>query len=145
MAKEGEPAQAILFVDELQETASPLSIETSHTKAIEEVYQENEPPIFITTEPHIAEREVPKATIRDVRAVRSLLYNLLLLEAVQRRIEKAESIILSFLLIQDSASAQIGPYLVSVDDANHIIVTKTGDDDGWKQPYFPEMEEVSSA
>lgn len=145
MAKEGQPSQAILFADELQEFTSSLPTDPSSSIAIEEVHPENEPPISTPAEPNIVEREVPKATLREVRAVRSLLYNLLLLEAVQRRIEKAESIVLSFLLIQDSASAQIGPYLVEADAANHISVTKTGDDDGWKQPYFPEMEEVSSA
>lgn len=143
MVKEGEPDQAILFADELHETASPLPIEPLPATAIGGGCRENELPIFTPAEPDIVEREAPKATIREVRAVRSWLYNLLLLEVVERRIEKAESIIHRFLLIQDSASAQIGPYLVEVDAADHITVTKTGDDDEWKQPYFPEIERDS--
>lgn len=77
--------------------------------------------------------------LRDVRAIRSLLYNRLLLEAVQRRIEKAEVIILSFLLTQGNASAQIGPYFVELDATQHLTITKT-EDDGWCQLYFPELD-----
>ncbi len=89
-----------------------------------------------------AEAEGPKPTIREVRAIRSLLYNRLLLEAVLRRIEKAEAIILSYLLTQDDTSAQIGPYLVEVEADHSLDVTKTGDDDGWRQSYFPEIETI---
>jgi hypothetical protein len=81
----------------------------------------------------------PETTLRDVRAARSLLYNRLLLEVVQRRIERAETITLSYLLRQGDTSAQLGPYLVEVDEAQSIAITKTGDD-GWRQLYLPELE-----
>lgn len=93
---------------------------------------------------HPAEVERPGPTIREVRAIRSLLYNRLLLEVVQRRIEKAEVIILSYLLLQGEAGAQIGPYLVEVDADHGIGVTRIAEDDGWRQPYFPEMETIST-
>ena len=38
------------------------------------------------------------------------MYNRLLLEVVQRRIEKAEAIIRSYLLTQGSGTVRIGPY-----------------------------------
>ncbi len=83
----------------------------------------------------------PRATIRDIRAARSLLYNRLLLEVVQRRIENAEAIVLSYLLTQEDTSAQIGPYLIEMDASDEINVTKTEDEDGWFQLYFSNLEE----
>lgn len=100
------------------------------------------PGTFVAVEPVQLEREKPKAALRDVRAVRSLLYNRLLLEVAQRRIEKAEAVIFAYLLTQGSASAQIGPYLVEADAAQHLTVTKT-EDDGWYQLYFSELDTVS--
>ena len=143
MAKEVTPAQALLFTGELHETASSALIEAPPTIAVEEDCQESEPPISTHAISHTRERETPQVTRREVRAARSLLYNRLLLEVIQRRIEKAEAIVLSFLLMQDEATAQIGPYLVEIDTTNSIAVTKTDDDDGWKQPYFPEIEKAS--
>ena len=100
------------------------------------------PDAFVAVEPVQLERERPKATLRDVRAVRSLLYNRLLLEVAQRRIEKAEAVIFAHLLTQGGASAQIGPYLVEADATQHLTVTKT-EDDGWYQPYFSELDTAS--
>ena len=98
----------------------------------------------VPTDLRPAEVERPGPTIREVRAIRSLLYNRLLLEVVQRRIEKAEVIILSYLLLQGETGAQIGPYLVEVDADHGIGVTRIADDDAWHQPYFPEMETLST-
>lgn len=132
MTKEWELAQELPFAV-LQETIPA---------AIEEVAQETESPNRVAAKPGVIEREIPRATHREVRAIRSLLYNRLLLEAVQRRIEKAEAIIISYLLTQDDTSAQIGSYLVEVDTDHSIGVTKTGNDNGWRQPHFPELETI---
>lgn len=88
------------------------------------------------------EREKPKATPRVARAVRSLFYNRILLERALARIEKAEAIIVSYLLAQDDSNAQIGPFHVEMDDRNQISLTPT-EDDGWQQLRIPEMDALS--
>ena len=91
----------------------------------------------------LTEPETPKPTIRELRAVRSLIYNRLLLEIVQRRIEKAEAVILSYLLTQENSFSQIGPYFIELGEDHFLEVTKIEDDSGWCQLYFPEWESVS--
>ena len=88
------------------------------------------------------ERERPKATPRVRRAVRSLFLNRLLLERVLARIEKAEAIITSYLLAQGDSKAQIGPYLVELDECNQINLTPT-EDDGWQQMRIPGVDTLS--
>lgn len=88
------------------------------------------------------EREKPKATPRVARAVRSLFYNRLLLERVLARIEKAEAIIVSYLLSQGDSNTQIGPYQVELDENNQIALTPT-EDDGWQQLRIPEVDALS--
>lgn len=88
------------------------------------------------------ERERPKATPRVRRAVRSLFLNRLLLERVLVRIEKAEAIITSYLLAQGDTKAQIGPYLVEMDEDNRINLTPT-EDDGWQQMRIPGVDALS--
>jgi hypothetical protein len=143
MTKEGEPSQrALLSVALVDPSLLAVVIEPEggeRLDATEDLHDGNVP-----TGVRPAEVERPRPTIREVRAIRSLLYNRLLLEVVQRRIEKAEVIILSYLLIQGETGAQIGPYLVEVDADHGIGVTRIADDDGWHQPYFPEMETIST-
>lgn len=122
----------VVVVAELARESPNQEIE--HPNGQEAVSQSNSPEIVKL-----------KATLRDIRAARSLLYNRLLLEVVQRRIENAEAIVLTYLVTQEGTSAQIGPYLVEVDAANDISVTKIGGNDGWKQPHFPELEPVPEA
>lgn len=88
------------------------------------------------------ERERPKATPRVRRAVRSLFLNRLLLERVLARIEKAEAIITSYLLAQGDSKAQIGPYLVELDEDSRINLTPT-EDDGWQQMRIPGVDVLS--
>lgn len=88
------------------------------------------------------EWERPKATPRVRRAVRSLFLNRLLLERVLVRIEKAEAIITSYLLAQGDTKAQIGPYLVEMDEDNRINLTPT-EDDGWQQMRIPGLDTLS--
>lgn len=88
------------------------------------------------------EQERPKATPRVRRAVRSLFLNRLLLERVLLRIEKAEAIILSYLLAQGDSKAQIGPYQVELDECNQIGLTPT-EDDGWQQMRIPGVDTLS--
>lgn len=102
----------------------------------ESVKQPSEP-----DETDAVESKSPPATYREVRAVRSLIYNRLLLEAVQRRIEKAEAIIQSFLLTQDGGTVRIGPYEVVVDKTAQLSASKVQEDDGWYQLNIPETEE----
>lgn len=146
MSKEGELAQTTLFTGELIETTPPPSMAATPASETGELSEDNRFPTTtsVSAEPILVERETPKATLRDVRAVRSLLYNRLLLEVVQRRIEKAEATILSYLLTQSTTSAQIGPYLVELDASDRIGLTQT-ETDGWYQLYFSELETVSEA
>jgi len=86
------------------------------------------------------ELRAPAPGLREVKAVSSLLRNRLLLEVVERRIQKTSAIILSFLLTQEGLSAQIGPYLVWLAEGNKIEALKTLSDDDWQQLHFPEMK-----
>lgn len=144
MTKEGEPSQRTLLSVALVDPSPPAVVVDpgggERFDATENLRDGNVPAGMCP-----AEVERPGPTIREVRAIRSLLYNRLLLEVVQRRIEKAEVIILSYLLLQGEAGAQIGPYLVEVDADHRIDVTRIAEDDGWHQPYFPEMETSSTA
>ena len=58
------------------------------------------------------------------------------------RIEKAEAIITSYLLAQGDSKAQIGPYLVEMDEDNRINLTPT-EDDGWQQMRIPGVDTLS--
>ena len=137
----------VLFSQEIIDIPAPDPVVVVAELARESPNQEIEHPNGqeAVSQPNSPEIVKPKATLRDIRAARSLLYNRLLLEVVQRRIENAEAIVLSYLVTQEGTSAQIGPYLVEVDAANDISVTKIGGNDGWKQPHFPELEPVPEA
>lgn len=137
----------VLFSQEIIDIPAPEPVVVVAELARESPNQEIEHPNGqeAVSQPNSPEIVKPKATLRDIRAARSLLYNRLLLEVVQRRIENAEAIVLSYLVTQEGTSAQIGPYLVEVDAANDISVTKIGGNDGWKQPHFPELEPVPEA
>lgn len=130
MIKEWSPAQELPFTIP-QESVPEKS---------ERISSETESSTYIVAEPGVIERDPPRVTLREVRATRSLLYNRLLLEAVQRRIEKAEAIILSYLLTCDSLSAQMGPYFVWLAEDNKVEALKTLSDDDWRQLHFSEME-----
>jgi hypothetical protein len=140
MGKEGEPIQSVLFAGELLEAPLPACAETIPTLEIKTASEAPLPPVTTieAIEPVLVVHETSKPTIRDLRAVRSLLYNRLLLEVVQRRIEKAETILLSYLLTQGSSMAQIGPYLVELDESDYICVTQT-EANGWFQTQFSEL------
>lgn len=145
MSKEGEGAlQYGLFTSQPLESKSPESSEASPTAISDEGIKENgdfHPP---TGQSVISEREAPAPTFREVRALRSLLYNRLLLEIVQRRIEKGAATILSYLLTQEGLSAQIGPCFVWLDEDNNIEALRTlSDDDGWQQIRIPEVDAFS--
>ena len=71
---------------------------------MERFLKEREVPVP-TGEPVAIRREAPKATFRDIRAARGLLYNRILLEVIYRRIERAEAIVLSYLLTQGETTA----------------------------------------
>lgn len=138
MTKEGAPLQkSLLFMGPVR-PAPPVEPARGEGAGATEAASNGSAP---AVRPAAVER--PQPTVREARAIRSLLYNRLLLEAVQRRIEKAEAIILSYLLTQEGACAQIGPYWVEVDADGRIGLTKTADDNGWSQLYFPEVEEFS--
>lgn len=132
--------QGDLFTGQLVETVPPYVIEALAQGAVG-LLTGGELPAASgkSIEPVQIEPERPKATLRDMRAVRSLLYNRLLLEVVQRRIEKAEAIIHSYLLAWGDSTAQIGPYLVELDDTKGLFFTQT-ETDGWKQLRLPEAD-----
>lgn len=141
MSKEGEGAlQFELFARQSLKPKSPESSDATPTATVDDGFKENggfPPPAGQSA---ITEREAPAPTLREVRALRSLLYNRLLLEVVQRRIEKGAATILSYLLTQEGLSAQIGPYFVWLDEDNNIEALRTLSDDDWQQLYFPEIE-----
>lgn len=144
MAKEGEPPQMALFSPELTDF-SPSSMVALAEPEIGEAFTEAEDADreVVPIDSCPGELERPTPTIREFRAVRSLLYNRLLMEVVQRRIEKAEAIILSYLLTQADSFTQIGPYFVELGEDHLLEVTKTEDGNGWYQLYFSEIEKPS--
>lgn len=134
--------QGDLFTGQLVETVPPYVIEALAQGAVDLLTSGELPSApVISTEPVQVESQRPKATLRDMRAVRSLLYNRLLLEVVQRRIEKAEAIIHSYLLAWGDSTAQIGPYLVELGDAKRLYLTRT-ETDGWEQLRLPEADGI---
>ena len=144
MAKEGEPPQMALFSPERTDSSLPtpvvlteLEIGETHTGA------EDADGVVEPIDSCFVEPERPKPTARELRAVRSLLYNRLLMEVVQRRIEKAEAVILSYLLTQANPFSQIGPYFVELGEDHFLAVTKIEDDSGWCQLYFPDLKSDS--
>lgn len=146
MSKEGEGAlQHNLFASQPLESKSPESLEATSTATIDEGFKENDAVPPPADQSAITRREAPAPTLREVRALRSLLYNRLLLEVVQRRIEKAEATILSYLLTQEGSSAQIGPYFVWLAEDNNIEALRILSDDDWQQLCFPEMEMIPAA
>jgi hypothetical protein len=87
------------------------------------------------------EREKSMVTPRVVRAVRSLVYNRLLLERVLQRIEKAEAIVLSYLLARGDSTTQIGLFHVELDEANHLTITRA-EAEGWEQMIIPGLDTI---
>jgi len=141
MSKEGEGTlQFELFARRSLKPKSPESLEATPTATIDDGFKENGGFPQPAGQSAITESEAPAPTLREVRALRSLLYNRLLLEVVQRRIEKGTATILSYLLTQEGLSAQIGPYFVWLDEDNNIEALRTLSDDDWQQLYFPEIE-----
>jgi hypothetical protein len=134
MSGEGEPHQAGLFTNGFPSELIPIAEYPFEEDGSAE--QPSEPDEAVAAEP-----EPPSATYREIRAVRSLMYNRLLLEVVQRRIEKAEAIVRSYLLTQDDGTVRIGPYEVEIDEIVQISASKVEEDDGWYQLNIPEMDE----
>lgn len=127
MSKEGGSAfQFELFASHPPKPTSSEQREEATATTIEGAFKEK--------------REARTPTLREVRAVSSLLRNRLQLEVVERRIKKTTDIIISYLLTQDSLSAQIGPYLVWLNENNDIEALRTLSDDDWQQLYLPEIK-----
>jgi hypothetical protein len=78
------------------------------------------------------ERAAPEATIRLIRAIRSLAYNRQLQPLVEERIERAEATIRSHLLLQDATEVQVGPYEVQMNGSDEIQITRLSVDE-WQQ------------
>jgi hypothetical protein len=78
------------------------------------------------------EQEGSEATIRLVRAIRSLAYNRRLQPLVEDRIERAEATIRSHLLSSETTEARLGPYEMRVDDEGEIQIRRISQD-GWRQ------------
>lgn len=143
MSKEGESAlQFELFTSQSLKPTSEETSETNPATAIGEPSKDDELPLPVD-QSAVTELQVPKPTLREVRAASSLLRNRLQLEAIERRIQKTTAIIVSYLLTQDSLSAQIGPYFVWLNEQNTIEAVRTLSDDDWQQLYLPKIESES--
>jgi hypothetical protein len=144
MSKEGERAlQHNLFAGQTLEPKYPAPLKEPPATTVDGGFKEGGDFASSSDQSVITERQAPVPTFREAKAVSSLLRNKLLLEIVQRRIQKSETIILSFLLTQEDLRAQIGPYFVWVAESNNIEALKTLNDEAWQQLYFPEMEPES--
>ena len=97
------------------------------------------------------ERRRPDATVRLVRAIRSLAYNRQIRPLVEARIERAEATIRSHLLLQDTTELQIGPYEVQMNGADEIEITRLSVDEWQQMPlslaeenddYFDDMPQI---
>ena len=89
------------------------------------------------------EREGTEATIRVLRAIRSLAYNRRLQPLVEERIERAEATIRSHLILQGTAEAQIGPYEVQTNEKNEIRITRLAVDEWQQMPLSINEEDVN--
>ena len=88
------------------------------------------------------EREGTEATIRVLRAIRSLAYNRRLQPLVEERIERAEATIRSHLILQGTAEAQIGPYEVQTNEKNEIRITRLSVDEWQQMPLSIDEEKI---
>lgn len=144
MSKEGETAlQFELFASRPLKSTSSEQIEATTPITIEEAFKKDGDLLPHTDQSVTREREAGAPTLREVRAVSSLLRNRLQMEAVERRIQKTAAIILSYLMTQDSLSAQIGPYLVWLNEDSNIEVLRTLSYDDWQQLYLPKIRSES--
>jgi hypothetical protein len=144
MSKEGEGAfQHNLFASQPLKPTSPESSMATPAPLSNVDVKENDDSPSAARQSTSTERQAPAPTLREARALRSLLYNRLLLQAVERRIEKGAATIISYLLTQENLSAQIGPYFVWLAENNTIEAVKTLNDDEWQQLYLPEIEPES--
>ena len=73
-----------------------------------------------------------------MRAARSYAYNQDLRERVEGRLERARTMLESYLLLQGATSAQLGAFRVDLDNGE-ISITRTAADDGWEQMNMEDM------
>ena len=69
--------------------------------------------------------------LRAIRAARSYEYNRVLRPKVEARLEKAQSWLKSYLMLNDAPSVQLGDYQVELIDGE--LVVSELPPDGWEQ------------
>jgi hypothetical protein len=74
-----------------------------------------------------------------LRAIRSFAWNQHLLPLVQARLDRAESIVRSQLLLSGQTSLEVGPFGVSLNEDQDVTLSWHASDD-WQQPYLPELD-----
>ncbi len=86
----------------------------------------------------------PKQTEKEpdrvfLRAVRSLAWNRHLQPLVQDRLDRAEGIVLSQLLVRGGEPIQAGPFEVTINEDQGIDVHWKGGDN-WRQLHLPDID-----
>ena len=82
----------------------------------------------------------PETDLLLMRAVRSLAWNQMVLPIIQARLERAESIVRSQLLLNGEGALRVGPYEVSLGQDEAITLTRL-ESDGWQQLRLPELDD----
>jgi hypothetical protein len=75
-----------------------------------------------------------------MKAVRSLAWNQMVLPIIQARLERAESIVRSQLLLSGQEALRIGPYEVTLGQDEELTLTRL-EVDGWQQLRLPELDD----
>lgn len=89
-------------------------------------------------EPHRHQTPVEQDALL-LRGVRSLAWNRHLLPLIQARLERAENIVRSQILRRGEQILQIGPFGISLDEDQEIVLTWQASED-WEQLYLPEPD-----
>jgi len=97
-------------------------------------------PTMQDREPRTGDLELEGAKV-FLRAVRSLAWNRQLLPIIQERLNRAESIVRSQLLIRGGESIAAGPFGVSLNEDQEIDLSWQGGDD-WQQLHLPDFDSL---
>lgn len=100
--------------------------------------ESNDNPTMQDREPRTGDLELEGDRV-FLRAVRSLAWNRQLLPIVQRRLDRAENIVRSQLLIHGGESIAAGPFGVSLNEDQEVDLSWQGGDD-WQQLHLPDFD-----
>ena len=87
------------------------------------------------------EREPPVEKYRVMRAIRSLAYNRELKPVIDGRIERAETKVRGFMLVNGLTSTRIGAFQIDMDEDGDLELERLQMDE-WQQLSIPRVNEL---